>query len=197
MQLINIQEVKTNPNNPRIIKDYKYKKLLNSIKESPTFMQINTLKLDEDFMLLAGNMRHRVCKELGWKEVPVNIFTRDMAEKNNKERLAMGLKEASYEDQCKEFMIKDNVSFGEWEWDVLGNEWNVDELDHWNLSLPTFNENISYEPVLTPSFDGKQLTEEQYEKKKDELENKNLQSGKDFISCLCPNCYHEFNVEKK
>ena len=153
MKLIKINKVKINPNNPRVIKDHKYKMLLNSVKESPAFMQINSLKLDEDFMLLAGNMRHRVCKELGWNEVPVNIFTRDMAEQNNKERLANGLKEASYEEQCKEFTIKDNVSFGEWEWDQLANEWDNGQLQDWGMDVWSTTDEEELEDFFEESED--------------------------------------------
>jgi len=179
MQVVNIQEVKPNKNNPRIIKDYRYKKLLKSIKEFPEMLKLRPIVVNNNMVVLGGNMRLKACKEAGLKEVWI-LKADDLTE-----------------EQQKEFIIKDNVGFGEWEYDMLGNEWDLDELDDWGLLIPSFNEDINYDPILTPSFDGKQLTEEQYEKKKQELETKNLDSNKSFISCLCPKCFHEFEVEKK
>ena len=128
---VKITSIKPNGSNPRIIKESKYQKLIHSVTQSPTFMTLNPVKVDEDNMILGGNMRYRVCKELGWKKVPVAVFTRDMAEENNKSRD----NPATYEEQCREYIIKDNVSYGENNWDTLANEWDAQELDDWGLDV--------------------------------------------------------------
>ena len=115
---VSISQVKTNPNNPRLIKDDKFKKLVSSIKEFPEMLQIRPIVVDNDNIVLGGNMRLRACKEAGLKEVHI-IKADQLTEK-----------------QQREFIIKDNVGFGEWDWDDLVNEWDVDELENWGLDLP-------------------------------------------------------------
>ena len=114
---LKINELHFNLNNPRIIKDGKFKKLVKSIKEFPEMLELRPVVVDENNIILGGNMRTRACIEAGLKEVPVKI--------------AKGLTE----EQKREFIIKDNVGFGEWEWDILGNEWNTKELDNWGLDV--------------------------------------------------------------
>ena len=115
---VKISQVKTNPNNPRLIKDDKFKKLVSSIKEFPEMLEIRPIVVDNDNIVLGGNMRLRACKEAGLKEVHI-IKADQLTEK-----------------QQREFIIKDNVGFGEWDWDDLANEWDVDELEDWGLDLP-------------------------------------------------------------
>ena len=115
---VSISQVKTNPNNPRLIKDDKFKKLVSSIKEFPEMLEIRPIVVDNDNVVLGGNMRLRACKEAGLKEVHI-IKADQLTEK-----------------QQREFIIKDNVGFGEWDWDDLANEWDIDELEDWGLDLP-------------------------------------------------------------
>lgn len=111
-----ISEVKLNPNNPRLIKDDKFKKLVQSIKEFPEMLNIRPIVVNKDMIILGGNMRFRACKEAGIKEVPIIIA--DLPE-----------------DKQREFLIKDNTSGGEWDWDVLANEWDAEELNNWGLDV--------------------------------------------------------------
>jgi len=135
MELVNINTVKPNPDNPRLIKNEKYKKLLKSITQSPAFMELNPLKVDEDMRILGGNMRYKACKELKIKEIYRKIFTREHAEINNKAREENGIETATYEEQCREFIIKDNVGYGEHDWDALANNWDTEQLNEWGLDL--------------------------------------------------------------
>tara|TARA_R110001632_G_C11314544_1_gene415008 strand:- start:933 stop:1556 length:624 start_codon:yes stop_codon:yes gene_type:complete len=135
MEIVKIRSITPNPDNPRLIKNEKYKLLLHSVKVSPAFMLMNPIKVDLDNMILGGNMRYKACMELKKKEVPIEVFTREHAEINNKARREEGIKEATYEEQCREYIIKDNISFGEHDWDVLGNEWNEVELKEWGLDV--------------------------------------------------------------
>tara|TARA_R100001369_G_scaffold9482_4_gene22211 strand:- start:2140 stop:2751 length:612 start_codon:yes stop_codon:yes gene_type:complete len=113
--LISITKIKTNPDNPRIIKDDKFKKLVRSIKDFPEMLELRPIVVDEDMIILGGNMRHKACIEAGLKEVHIKI--------------AKGLTE----DQKDEFIVKDNVGFGEWEWDILANQWNSVKLEEWGV----------------------------------------------------------------
>tara|TARA_R100001530_G_scaffold123496_1_gene91437 strand:- start:1595 stop:2191 length:597 start_codon:yes stop_codon:yes gene_type:complete len=114
---LKISELHFNENNPRIIKDGKFKKLVKSIKEFPEMLELRPIVVDENNIILGGNMRTRACIEAGIKEVPVKI--------------AKGLTP----EQKNEFIIKDNASFGIWEWDKLSNEWNTKELDEWGVDV--------------------------------------------------------------
>lgn len=118
---VNLSEIKSNPNNPRIIKDDKFHKLVESIKIFPRMLEIRPIVVNKDMVVLGGNMRLRACKEAGIKKVPV-IFADDLTE-----------------DQQREFIIKDNVGFGEWDWAMLANEWDTNELTEWGLDIPDFD----------------------------------------------------------
>jgi len=106
--LTKISAIKRNPNNPRILKDDKFAKLTQSIKDFPQMLDIRPIVVNDDMIVLGGNMRLKACKEAGLKEVPV-IKVNDLTE-----------------EQQREFIIKDNVGFGEWDWDLLANEWDTD-----------------------------------------------------------------------
>lgn len=109
-QKVKISEVKINPNNPRLIKDDKFKKLVQSVKDFPEMLEIRPIVVNADMVVLGGNMRLKACKEAGIKEVPIIIA------------------DNLTEEQQREFLIKDNVSGGEWDWEVLANEWDSEEL---------------------------------------------------------------------
>ena len=121
IQSVKISDVKSNPNNPRLIKDDKFAKLVQSLKDFPEMANVRPIVVNQDFVVLGGNMRLKAMKEAGWKEVPIEVV--DWSE-----------------EQQKEFIIKDNVGFGEWEWDVLANEWEADDLEKWGLDVPGFVE---------------------------------------------------------
>jgi ParB-like chromosome segregation protein Spo0J len=117
---VSITEVKPNGTNPRIIKDAKFKQLVQSNQEFPEMLELRPIIVNADMVILGGNMRYKACMDAGIKEIPIMI--------------ADSLDEAKQ----KEFIVKDNVGFGEWDWDVLANEWDVEELAHWGLDLPIF-----------------------------------------------------------
>jgi hypothetical protein len=121
MKYLKINEIKLNPNNPRLIKDDKFTKLVQSIKDFPEMLDIRPIVVNQDMIILGGNMRYKACKEAGLKEIPVIVT--DLTE-----------------EQQREFLIKDNVSGGEWDWDLL-NEWDTEQLEDWGLDIP-FDEKI-------------------------------------------------------
>jgi hypothetical protein len=113
-----ISNVKNNPNNPRVIKDDKFEKLVRSIKEFPKMLEIRPIVVNDDMIVLGGNMRLKACKEAGLKEVPI-IKASDLTE-----------------DEQRQFIIKDNVSGGEWDWEQLASEWDAEKLGEWGLDVP-------------------------------------------------------------
>lgn len=114
---VKISEVKLNPNNPRIIKDDKFRKLVKSIEEFPEMLDIRPIVVNADMVVLGGNMRYKACKEAGLKEIPIIIA------------------DNLTEEQAKQFIIKDNVSGGEWDWEMLHAEWNIEEVEEWGVDV--------------------------------------------------------------
>jgi len=127
---VKIGKIKNNPNNPRLIKDDKFKKLVKSIKEFPEMLEIRPIVVDKDNIVLGGNMRLRACQEAGLKEV--HILQADQLT----------------EKQQRDFIIQDTVGFGEWDWDDLANEWDTEELEDWGLDLPIFMEEPSLDELI-------------------------------------------------
>jgi hypothetical protein len=124
---IKISKIKKNPNNPRLIKDNKFHKLVKSIKEFPEMLDIRPIVVNEEMIVLGGNMRLKACQEAGLKEIPV-IKASELSE-----------------NQQREFIVKDNVGFGEWDWDMVANEWDNLELNEWGLDVwDTNSENVNY-----------------------------------------------------
>lgn len=126
---MNIINLKLNDKNPRFIKDEKFKKLVKSIEEFPKMLELRPIVYDPDNMeILGGNMRYRALKELKYKEIPDNWV-----------KSALELTE----DEKQRFIIEDNVGFGEWDLDLLANDWDSEQLDNWGLELPKFDDTIN------------------------------------------------------
>lgn len=119
--VVPIGQVKINPSNPRVIKDAKFKSLVESIQKFPKMLHIRPIVVNEDMVVLGGNMRLRACQEAGIKNIPI-----------------LKADELTPEEQ-KEFIIKDNIGFGEWDWDVIANEWNLEQVKEWGLDVPNFD----------------------------------------------------------
>lgn len=148
-----LSEIKVNKSNPRIIKDEKFKKLIKSLEDFPKMMEFRPIVVNDDGMILGGNMRYRALLDLGYKEVPDNW-----------------VKKASdlTDDEKRRFIIVDNLSFGEHDWDALANEWDSEELESWGFDLPEWakgmdvnnmtDEDVDLEEEFNPlgTMDGKQ-----------------------------------------
>jgi hypothetical protein len=117
IEKVKINQIHRNPNNPRLIRDDRFKKLVKSIIEFPEMLKLRPIVVDEKNVILGGNMRYKACQQIGLKEVYI-IKAKNLTEKKR-----------------KQFVIKDNVGFGEWEWDMLSNEWNSSELEDWGLDV--------------------------------------------------------------
>jgi site-specific DNA-methyltransferase (adenine-specific) len=116
-----LSKLKGNPNNPRICKDDKFKKLVKSINDFPKMMALRPIVVDENFIVQGGNMRLKALQEIGFKVIP-DEWVKQVSDLN--------------EDEKKQFIIKDNVGFGEWDWDDLANNWDANLLNEWGLDLP-------------------------------------------------------------
>lgn len=116
-QIVPITQIKFNPNNPRVIKDDKFKQLVKSIRDLPEMGMVRPIVVNQDMIVLGGNMRLKAMKEVGMKEVPITIVDWD-------------------EDKQRQFIIKDNIGYGEWDFDMLANEWDELELQDWGINLP-------------------------------------------------------------
>ena len=144
-----ISEIHLNPSNPRIIKDDKFKKLVQSIKDFPAMMELRPIVVNQDMVILGGNMRLRACQEIGMKEIPDSWV-----------KIADSLNE----EEQRRFIIEDNVPFGEWDYDVLANEWGNEELSEWGMEL-------------IPAYDP---------------ENKEKEIGELTTEHECPNCGYKW-----
>tara|TARA_R110000824_G_scaffold161450_2_gene336656 strand:- start:2452 stop:2991 length:540 start_codon:yes stop_codon:yes gene_type:complete len=171
VQKIKIGKLTSNTNNPRLIKDDKFKKLVKSIQEFPEMLRIRPIVVDENNVVLGGNMRLRACKEAQLKEVWVEKI------------------ENFTEEQKKEFIVKDNVGFGEWEWDILANEWDEVQLKDWGMDVwqpaedinlnDFFEENVNEEENISNLKIILEYSEKDYKIIIDKL--KNLEGSKESI----------------
>lgn len=126
--MIKISSIKSNPNNPRVIKDDKFEKLKKSIQDFPKMMALRPIIVDEKNVILGGNMRFKAIKELGFKEVPEDWIKKES--------------ELS-EDEKKQFIVKDNVGFGEWDWAEINNNWDIEQIKEWGLEIKDFYKQIT------------------------------------------------------
>ena len=114
-KIMKLSAIKQNPNNPRSINKDKFAKLVKSIEEFPRMLELRPIVLNKDNIVLGGNMRLKACKHIGLSEVPV-VYADDLTE-----------------EEQRQFIIKDNVGFGDWDWELLANEWDVSDLNDWGL----------------------------------------------------------------
>lgn len=137
--MIKLKDIKPNPDNPRLIRDEKFTKLLNSIKEFPKMMELRPIVVDNDGMILGGNMRYKALKELGYKEIKKEWVKRadDLTP-----------------EEVERFIVVDNVGFGEWDGDLLLNKWSQEELEYWGVEIPEkFLEDIKDEDDFVRRFE--------------------------------------------
>lgn len=217
MPRIAINKIKPNPNNPRLIRDFKYQELLESIDNLTSFTEVRPLIVDEDMIVLGGNQRYKIMQELKWKTVPYVVYTREAAEKDilkRAEKRAKKLQELidsgadkleqqaflpkteTYEDLKKELVIKDNLSYGNWDWDALSDEWSNEEMKAMGMDVWVDQKTEDYNPNFSPTIDTSEITDIDIQKGK-ENKDKNLYDGTQhkLHATICPECAHEFNIE--
>jgi hypothetical protein len=172
IELCDISSVKPNPDNPRVIKDRDFKKLLRSIKGFSKMMQLNPIKVDKDLMILAGNQRLAACKEAGWKKIPIiNVSSLDLSP-----------------EEEKEFIIKDNTHYGSWEYNILGDKWGDLPLDEWN-AIP----DNDFDPNLTPNFSSTEVSTADINDAQDS-KGEGFQQTSSTLRVTCPHCAEDFDI---
>ena len=119
-----LSEIKSNPDNPRIIRDAKFDQLKKSIQEFPAMLELRPMIIDAAGVVLGGNMRLRALQDLGYKEIPDTWVKRA---------------EELTDDEKRRFIIVDNVGYGEWDWETIANAWDADEVREWGLDVPGFD----------------------------------------------------------
>jgi hypothetical protein len=129
-----LKDIKPNPNNPRVLRDDKFQKLKQSITEFPKMLSLRPMVIDENNVVLGGNMRLRALQELGFNDI-------DEAWVKQSSDLT--------EEEKKRFIIADNVAFGEWDWDTLANDWEVVDLEAWGLDIPQFDRPEDFDEDFT------------------------------------------------
>jgi hypothetical protein len=129
-----LKDIKPNPNNPRVLRDDKFQKLKQSITEFPKMLSLRPMVIDENNVVLGGNMRLRALQELGFTDI-------DEAWVKRSSDLT--------EEEKKRFIIADNVAFGEWDWDTLANDWDVVDLEAWGLNIPQFDRPEDFDEDFT------------------------------------------------
>ena len=138
-KLEKIKNIRVHPDNPRLIKNDKFKKLVKSIKDFPEMLEKRPLIVNKNLVCLGGNMRLKAAREAGVKEIWIDVA--DWSE-----------------EKQREFIIKDNSGFGEWDWDILANEWDQDKLNDWGLNIDNTNTSFNEEDDI--------LFDEKIDKKK-------------------------------
>jgi hypothetical protein len=189
LEKIKLSKLKSNtgqieglPANPRLIKDSKYQKLVKSLQDDPEMLELRELVAYDnngELIVIMGNMRYKALTELGIKETFVKVLP------NN-----------TPVEKLKAYTIKDNVSFGENDFDMLANEWDSIELEEWGVDLICFekNEIEEFKPNLVPETSYSDVTKEQIQKEAEKLANQMLKEKKK-IQCICPECGNEFEID--
>ena len=136
---IKINKIKENTSNPRFIAKDKFKKLVKSLQEFPEMLKLRPIVVDNNNIILGGNMRYKAALELGMEDIWV-IQADDLSEK-----------------QKQEFIIKDNSSFGDWDFEILANEWDIESLEDWGVNVPSIKNTellsgLEYKPIFFISF---------------------------------------------
>ena len=158
IEKISISKIFSNPVNPRLIKDHKFNQLVKSIKEFPEMLKLRPIIVNEEYGILGGNMRYKACKELGMEEVWI-IKADNLNDK-----------------QIEQFVIKDNIGFGEWDWDILANTWEPQELKEWGLEGFPFDLDDKEEEEIQDTGD--------YDFPEDQLENSHVKMVQLFLSTI-------------
>jgi len=148
---VDVSLILSNPHNPRIIKDYKFNKLVESLKGFPEMLEIRPIVVDESMMILGGNMRLKACREAGIKKIWVHAV------------------EGWTEDQKKQFIIKDNIGFGEWDWNALANDWDAEKLEEWGLEIPDFTQDKDEDDLEQNEIIELSYTKKDYDKVREGL----------------------------
>jgi len=173
IQNVNINSIVPHPNNPRVIRDSKFISLKKSVKDAPWMLEIRPIVVNEKMEIIGGSMRYRACVELGFPTVPILV--------------ANGITQ----EQEMEFLIKDNNSAGEWDWDILANQFEAPLLADWGFHVPDMN----FTPMTSPATASREVRGIDIEKKSNQLANSFSGPNAKKEDVICPECGNEFCVD--
>ena len=160
-----------NDANPRYITEEKFHKLVQSVSSFPEMLEARPIVIDEDGLVLGGNMRYKAATESGMKEVPVMVV------------------KGWTQQQKEEFIIKDNASAGSWDWDILANQWDANKVQDWGVDVWTMDK--TFEPITDPGTNYRDVTQEEIDRRAAKLAEA-LVTERGKVECMCPACGHEF-----
>lgn len=163
-----------NDNNPRYITEQKFQNLVKSIQDFPEMLETRPIVVDETGLILGGNMRYKAAVEAGLVEIPVAVV--------------MGWTQ----EQKDKFIIKDNVSAGAWDWDILANVWDNQVLAEWGMDVW---QPEKYTPAYEPTATGSYTNESDIQSARDRLDLIG-KSERQLKECMCPKCGHEFFINE-
>lgn len=149
---ISIHKLKTNPRNPRLIKDKKFKELKADIQRLPSMMNSRPIIVDEKYIILGGNQRHKACKSLGWKRIPFDRFTPDKADEMNAIAKEENRDEFTYAEYCDMIIIADNVSHGEWDTDIIATYWSRETMENYGANIPLWKQEFEDPEVVFSEY---------------------------------------------
>lgn len=174
IERVKITDLKENPDNPRTISEKEFAKLVKSIRDFPEMLRLRPIIIDKNNVVIGGNMRLKACVSLGLKEVPII--------RANKLTKA----------QIDQFVIKDNTNFGEWDWEVLANAWEVKDLVEWGVPTPEYDS--AFAPRNEPQFESLYETNESIESRARELAVA-MVAEINTRDMTCPECGHEYQIK--
>jgi len=187
---IQIGRIKNNEENPRIISEENFQKLVKQIVEMPSMNKLREILVDEDMVALGGNQRLKAYREAGWKKIQIKkVSPEDFAFELSQEG-------ATWEKVKKRIIVADNKEFGEWAKSLIidfGFEETMDEVgigrEEWD------EEEISFEPNYNPSASNHKMTQEQMDKKEEVLKAQ-MTMEHTTKKVVCPHCFEEFEIDK-
>ena len=191
MEIVKITTIKPSEKNTRLVKEKKFKILVDSIKESPHFMKLRPVVVNENMEIIGGNMRYRACRELKWKEIPIDVYTRELHEEAMLEREEA--ERVTYEEGCDEFMIKDNTEVGQWDYSMLANDWSNEKIYKWGI--PVWQEETTgFIPNYNPEAGDNVVTDKDIDRVKSAIDKKFEQHDHNTVEVMCPECAHKFTI---
>tara|TARA_R110000787_G_scaffold50085_3_gene119703 strand:+ start:729 stop:1322 length:594 start_codon:yes stop_codon:yes gene_type:complete len=189
LRTIPIHKVRSNPENPRVIKDHEYQKLRQSILDDPYMESQREIIVDDSLMVLGGNMRLMVFKDLGYKDVLVSVFSLKIYEEY-KSRFPKS-KVPSYEKACRNLVILDNKSFGEYDFEVMANLWSEEAQDY---DISFVHDDEAFSPDLSPETNYGEVTQAEIQEQAKKLAEQMIKERKDQ-DIICPKCGNEFSYQ--
>lgn len=173
---MDISKLKQNPENPRTISEADLKRLVKSVESFQEMLKVRPIVVNTDLMILGGNMRYLACKELGIEKVPVHIVDWD-------------------EEKQKDFIIRDNLHFSAWDYELLADEWNKEDLKDWGVDIKIGDESEDFEPEFNPDIEDVEVTDKDIKEAEERVKKEPKKKEDNLLECECPECNKSFKFQ--